>query len=111
MSIECLRALGVGSVFYLSWIGEVYILSRGSQVSYVNFSLFQRMLVENTTFYNNSVYLSLNVTKFDMLIDIGEINTSHDFVLLWKPIMNSLMTKMCVFIKWPGSASIHLLDY
>ena len=36
------------------------------------------MLVESTTFYNNFVNFSPNVTKFDMLIDIGEIDKSHD---------------------------------
>ena len=66
------------------------------------------MLVENTTFYNNFVIYSLNVTKFGMLIDIVEIDTWS--WLLWKPIwreiMNALITKMCVFIKWPGAVSI-----
>ena len=36
------------------------------------------MLVENTTFYNNVVNFSLNVTKFGMLIDIVEIDKSRD---------------------------------
>ena len=37
------------------------------------------MLVENTIFYNNFVNFSLNVIKFGMLIDIVQIEKSHDF--------------------------------
>ena len=37
------------------------------------------MLVENTTFDNKFVRFSLNVAKFHMLIDIVEIDKSHDF--------------------------------
>ena len=36
--------------------------------------------MENTTFDNNVVNFSLNVTKIDMLIDNIEIGMSHDFV-------------------------------
>ena len=37
------------------------------------------MLVENTTFDNHFVNFSLNVTKFGIVIDIVEIDKSHDF--------------------------------
>ena len=40
---------------------------------------FQCILVENTTVDNNFVHFSLNVTKFGMLIDMVEIDKSHDF--------------------------------
>ena len=36
------------------------------------------MLEENTTFYNNVVNFSLNVTTFGMVIDIVEMDKSHD---------------------------------
>ena len=72
------------------------------------------MLVENTAFYNNIVSFSLNVSKVGMLIDIVEINKSRDLLLLmkpfWREIMNSLVTKVCVFIKWPGAASTQWLE-
>ena len=65
------------------------------------------MLLENITFYNNIVNFSLNVTKFGMSIDIIDIDKAHDVLLLWKPfwreIMNALVTKICVFIKWFSS--------
>ena len=37
------------------------------------------MLVVNTTFDNNFVSFSLNVTKFGIFIDIVEVGKSHDF--------------------------------
>ena len=39
----------------------------------------QCILVEKNTFDNNVVSFSLNITKFDMLIDIVAIDKSWDF--------------------------------
>ena len=36
-------------------------------------------LVKNTTFVNNFINFSLNVTKFGMLVDIVDMDRSHDF--------------------------------
>ena len=54
--------------------------------------------MENTTFDNNFVNFSQNVTTFGMLIDFVKIDKLHDF--------GSLVTEMYVCIKWPGTARV-----
>ena len=68
------------------------------------------ILVKNTSFDNNFVNFRLNVTKFGMLIDNIGIDMSHDFGYYGNHFgrnKNSLVTKMCVFINWVDTASIH----
>ena len=68
------------------------------------------MLVANTTFENTFVDFCLNITTFGVLIDIVGIDKSRDFGCYGHHLAGNYefpsYTKMCVFIKWPGAASL-----
>ena len=64
-------------------------------------------LVKNTTFDYNFINFSVDGTKFGVLIANVGLDNLHQFGCYgrWE-IINFVVTKMCVFIKRAGAASV-----